>query len=149
MASASNGISALQLKKQLSLGSYQTAWLICAKLRRAMSDRNREKLSGTVEVDEATLGFRTKDDPPDGGQGRSQIGKIHFILAVETIDFEDQAGNPKSMPGRVRIEPLPSYSRAHIADFVRRNIEPGSLLRTDGNKSYRGIEGYLHHDTVM
>ena len=34
MASASNGISALQLKKQLSLGSYQTAWLLCAKLRR-------------------------------------------------------------------------------------------------------------------
>lgn len=149
MGSSSNGISALQLKKQLSLGSYQTAWLICAKLRRAMSERVREKLSGTVEIDEASLIYRTKDEPLDGGQGRSKIGKIHFIVAVETIDFEDKGGNAKSMPGRVRIEPLKSYRRADIADFIRRNIEIGSLLRTDGNPSYRSIPGYQHDDIVM
>src|ERR1019366_7799195 len=36
MATHSNGISALQLQSQLSLGSYKSAWLLCAKLRRAM-----------------------------------------------------------------------------------------------------------------
>ena len=30
MATHSNGISALQLQRQLALGSYKTAWLICA-----------------------------------------------------------------------------------------------------------------------
>lgn len=83
MASSSNGISALQLKKQLSLGSYQTAWLICAKLRRAMCERVREKLSGIVEIDEASLIYQMKNEPLEGGQGRSKIGKIHFIVAVE------------------------------------------------------------------
>ena len=34
MAAHSNGISALQPQKQLGLGSYKTAWLLCAKLRR-------------------------------------------------------------------------------------------------------------------
>jgi hypothetical protein len=33
MATHSNGISALQLQRQLAFGSYKTAWLICAKLR--------------------------------------------------------------------------------------------------------------------
>jgi len=36
MATHSNGISALQLQRQLALGSYKSAWLICAKLRRSM-----------------------------------------------------------------------------------------------------------------
>lgn len=42
MVTHSNGISALQLLRQLGLGSYKTAWLLCAKLRRAMvaPDRN-------------------------------------------------------------------------------------------------------------
>ena len=35
MATHSNGISALQLQRQLGLGSYKSAWLLCAKLRRA------------------------------------------------------------------------------------------------------------------
>ena len=32
MATHSNGISALQLQKQLGLGSYKTAWLLATKL---------------------------------------------------------------------------------------------------------------------
>ena len=36
MATHSNGISALQLQRQLAFGSYKTAWLICAKLRSSM-----------------------------------------------------------------------------------------------------------------
>jgi Transposase zinc-ribbon domain len=34
MATHSNGISALQLQRQLGLGSYRSAWLLCGKLRR-------------------------------------------------------------------------------------------------------------------
>jgi hypothetical protein len=36
MATYSNGISALQLQRQLAFASYKTAWLLCAKLRRSM-----------------------------------------------------------------------------------------------------------------
>src|SRR6266545_2475027 len=36
MATRSNGISALQLQRQLALGSYRSAWLLCGKLRRSM-----------------------------------------------------------------------------------------------------------------
>jgi hypothetical protein len=55
MATHSNGISALQLQNQLGLGSYRTAWMLCAKLRRAMVDPERERLGGLVDADETII----------------------------------------------------------------------------------------------
>jgi hypothetical protein len=52
MATHSNGISALQLQRQLAFGSYKTARLICAKLRGSMLAPGRSPLAGLVEVDE-------------------------------------------------------------------------------------------------
>lgn len=76
MATHSNGISALQLMKQLGLGSCKTAWLLTHKLRRAMVAPDRTPLMGLVEVDETAIPFRTKDGPPSGGGGRSHQGKL-------------------------------------------------------------------------
>jgi hypothetical protein len=112
VASHSNGISALQLHKQVGLRSYKAAWLMCAKLRRAMVDPGRDKLNGVVEVDKATLPFRTKDEPVAGGQGRSKIGKMTVIVAVEIIDYVAPNGDARTMPGRIRIEPIPDSTRA-------------------------------------
>ena len=43
---------------------------------------------GLVEIDEASLPFRTKDDPPTGGQGRSHDGKMLIVGAIELGDRE-------------------------------------------------------------
>ena len=83
MATHSNGISALQLQNQLALGSYRTAWMLCAKLRRAMVNCAREPLSGLVEADETILPFRTKNDPVVVPAGRSGVGKMLVAGAVE------------------------------------------------------------------
>ncbi len=55
MATHSNGISALQLQSQLGLGSYRTAWMLGATLRRAMVNPEREPLCGVVEADETII----------------------------------------------------------------------------------------------
>src|ERR1039457_843774 len=52
VTSQKNGISALGLQRVLGLGSYKTAWAMLHKLRRAMVRPGRDRLSGTVEVDE-------------------------------------------------------------------------------------------------
>ena len=75
MATHSNGLSARQMWRQLGLGSYKSAWLLCAKLRRAMVDPARALLSGTVEIDETQVSYCTKDDPAAGGGGGSPDGK--------------------------------------------------------------------------
>ena len=71
MATHSNGISALQLQRQLAFGSYKTAWLLCAKLRCSMLAPDRSPLAGLVEVDETEITCRSKNDPLTGGGGRS------------------------------------------------------------------------------
>jgi hypothetical protein len=52
MATHTNGLSARQLQSVLGLGSYRTAWMLAAKLRRAMVAPDRQPLAGLVEVDE-------------------------------------------------------------------------------------------------
>jgi hypothetical protein len=90
MATHSNGISALQLQSQLGLGSYRTAWMLCAKLRRAMVDPEGEPLCGVVEADETIIRFRTKDDPIVISGGRSGVGKMLVAGAVEV-----EGGTPR------------------------------------------------------
>src|SRR5208337_3347165 len=101
MATHSNGISALQLQRQLALGSYKSAWLICAKLRHSMVAPNRNPLAGLIEVDETEIACRSKHGPLTGGGGRSHQGKI---LVVGAVEVEDDG------PGRVRLAEVPDYS---------------------------------------
>jgi hypothetical protein len=73
MATHSNGISALQ--RQLAFRSYETAWLLCAKVRRCMLAPGRSPLAGLVEVDETEIACGSKNDPITGGGGRSYQAK--------------------------------------------------------------------------
>src|ERR1700731_2170511 len=61
-------------ESQLSLGSYRTAWMLAAKLPRAMVNPEREPLSGLVEADETIIPFRTKNDSVVVPAGRSGVG---------------------------------------------------------------------------
>ena len=56
MVNQKNGASALGVQRVLGLGSYRTAWNWLHKLRRAMVRPGRDRLSGTVEVDEVYIG---------------------------------------------------------------------------------------------
>ena len=101
MATHSNGISALQLQRQLALGSYKSAWLLCAKLRGSMVAPDRSPLAGVVEVDETEIACRSKHDPVSGGSGRSHQGKI---LVVGAVEVEEEDGGP----GRIRLPRCPT-----------------------------------------
>lgn len=78
-----NGVSALGLQKLLGLGSYQTAWTILHKFRKAMVNPEREKLKGIVEVDETYVGGR------DTGSIRAlnpDSKKAIVIIAIEILE---------------------------------------------------------------
>jgi hypothetical protein len=125
MATHSNGISALQLQKQLALGSYKSAWLLCAKLRRAMVAPNRALLSGLAEVDEMELPLRTKDDPvTGGGGGRSGQSKMLVAGAVEVAD---------GVVGRIRLGKSPTFPPNCCMDSSRTTSLPARRSKpTDG-----------------
>src|SRR3989454_4791626 len=56
MTTDKRGVSALLLQRQLGLSSYETAWMMLHKLRRAMVNAAREPLRGEVEVDDTWVG---------------------------------------------------------------------------------------------
>ncbi len=58
------GVTALGLQRVLGLGSYQTAWTMLHRLRRAMIRPGRERLSGVVEVDECFIGRTPQKKKP-------------------------------------------------------------------------------------
>jgi len=141
IASHSNGISALQLQAQLGLGSYKAAWLMLQKLRRAMVDPDRSLLEDLVEIDESDIPYRTKADRIAGGQGRSAIGKLHFIGAIEL--------SPDGHPRRIRLAPLTDFTAPSIGGFVADAITPGTTILSDGFSSYRSLKGYNHKPKVV
>lgn len=127
------GANALGLQRILGLGSYQTAWEWLHKLRRAMVRPGRERLRGTVEVDETYVG-----GPRPGKRGRGAAGKVAVAIAVE-----DKGGGKM---GRVRLAVLPDVASESLRAFVLQSVEPGSVVRTDGMKSYDALpaDGYVH-----
>jgi ISXO2-like transposase domain/Transposase zinc-ribbon domain len=140
MATHSNGISALQLQKQLGLGSYKSAWLLCAKLRRALVAPGRQPLAGLVEVDETEIPCRAKDDPPTGAGGRSGRGKLLIAGAVEV-----RPGGP----ARIRLAAIEDFSARSLHAFLAADLAPGATARTDGWSGYPGAPGVDHEPHVI
>ncbi len=132
MTTLTPGISALQLQRQLGLVSYQTAWTMLHKLRRATVNPDREKLRGPVEVDDAYVGGKEEDVI-----GRQVETKTPIVVAVEVRGRAS---------GRIRLRALPDVSSASLIPFVETNVEPGSTVCTDGWSGYEGLKkaGYEH-----
>lgn len=130
ITSQKNGMSAQGLQRVLGLGSYETAWALLHKLRRAMVRPGRDRLIGTVEVDETYWG-----GDEEGAIGRLTEEKALIIVAAE----EDGKGI-----GRIRLRRIPGVTKTSLHGFIKQAIEPGSTITTDGLNAYRGLEGYIH-----
>jgi len=137
MTNQKNGVSALGLQRALGLGSYQTAWCWLHKLRRAMVRPGRDRLSGTVEVDETYVGAAE-----EGVRGRETQSKALIVVAT-------QADGRRI--GRIRMRRVADASAESLMSFVEDSIEPGSLVHTDGWLGYLPLEskGYRRQITVL
>jgi ISXO2-like transposase domain/Transposase zinc-ribbon domain len=140
MATHRNGISARQLWVQLGLGSYKSAWLLCAKLRRAMVDPAREPLAGLVEVDETSIPFRRQDDPIVVKPGRATEGKLLLAGAVEITG---------KAPGRARLAVIEDYSAGSLGGFVAANVAKASMVVSDGWPGYARLKDVKHDPKVV
>ncbi|MGJ7495104.1 IS1595 family transposase [Variovorax sp. RT4R15] len=140
-----HGVSALGLQRVLGLGSYQTAWAMLHRLRRAMVRPERERLSGIVEVDETYLALSDREQPVARGRGKGRKSQTHQTPVVIAVELHE----PKGF-GRLRLERILNDSTEQVTPFVLANIEPGSQVRTDGSAVYRDLAdlGYVHQRTV-
>jgi transposase-like protein len=133
-AAQKDGVSALSLQRALEMGSYQTAWAMLHRLRSVLVRPGRDRLTGTVEVDETFIG----GEEPGLRGGRARGKKALVGVAVEVKQ-------PRGY-GRCRMTVLSDASAASLHQFVVDTVEPGTTVITDGWSGYPGLDklGYTH-----
>jgi transposase-like protein len=129
VTSQTNGASALRIQQVLGLGSYETAWTWLHKLRRVMVQPDHDRLSGWIEVDEASVSVA----------GPKKANKALIVIAAQA----DGAGI-----GRIRMRAIPDASATSLHSFVLDSIEPGSTLHTEGWHGYVGLDKKGYHQEV-
>lgn len=142
ITSQKHGVSALGLQRVLGLGSYETAWAMLHRLRRAMVRPDRELLHGEVEVDETYLALSDRLNPISAVGRKSNTTKALVVIAVEML-------HPKGF-GRIRIRQIERGDYENLMPFIKASVSPGALIHSDGSPGYRDLEesGYKHRQTV-
>ena len=134
MATHTPGMSAKQLQRYLGTTSYETAWFLLQRFRRAMVNERRTTLSGIVEADETLIG-----GPAKGKKGRGVAkgeSKSLVLGMVEVLSYKDGTGKTKKRAGRVRLKVAEKADEKTIRTFLDDNLKPGSKVQTDGWRGY-------------
>lgn len=140
-----SGVNAVNLKELLGLGSYYTAWTWLQKLRRCTIRKDREKLSGRVEVDEFYVGGQKS-----GKRGRGAEGKTIVYIAVERDWKQDPATLEEYWQiGRARMQVALDCSSYSLETFINHNVKAGSTVATDNWISYQPIVNTRYNHEVI
>jgi hypothetical protein len=132
MCASKTQVSALQLQRQLEIGSYRSAWFLCHRIRYALKDvEPSNKLHGTVEADETYIGGKAK------GRGRGYVGnKTPVVSLIERH-------------GRVRSQIVRKVTGEELDRLLLRHIEKSAHLNTDESQVYAKTgTGFASHETV-
>ena len=146
ITSQKQGVSALGLQRVLGLNSYQTAWAMLHRFRRAMVRPDRDMLHGLVEVDEAYLPLRRGPGVQHKRKGAKGHDGSHLVAIAIAVEIQQ----PKGF-GRIRLARIQGPTMESLLPFVHEHIESGSQVRTDGSQIYRplGDEGFVHDRHVL
>lgn len=123
------GISALQLQRELGMGSYQSVWRMLHQIRKAMEkEEYKETFEAVVEIDKTYVGGKPRKDnnhsdedksgndenKPKRGRGTSKTpvigvkerntGKVHAVVA--NYNYEG-----KQLSGKQLFSMLKKYAR--------------------------------------
>lgn len=124
------GVSSCQLARDLGI-TQKTAWNMLHKIRQYMTKENNHVLSGEVEIDETFVGGknknRHKDKKVEKSQGRSFKDKVPVFGILERN-------------GKVIAKVVSNTQAKTLVPIVRKNVEVGSVVYTDGWE-YTGLIG--------
>ncbi len=132
---AKKGMSAKQVQHHLGLKSYQTAWYLCHRIRKAMEETG-SPLTGTVEIDETYIGGK-----PRKGVIRKTRGEKDVVIGMR------QRGGP------LRLFHTPDAKAKTVRELVRKHISQDvEIVMTDESVIYPiAFDGYCasKHQTIQ
>jgi transposase-like protein len=136
MCSSKKGISALQLQRNLELGSYRTAWFMAHRIREAMKSDDftpMEGGGGAVEADETFFG---RD--PEAKDSKMPIRNMNKIVTL--LDRST---------GQTRSVVVKEITSASVAAILNANLSVDANLITDEGKHYiRPGKVFASHKSV-
>jgi transposase-like protein len=170
MASSKKGMSALQIQRNLGLGSYRTAWFLCHRIRLAMkSEPMAGALKGTIEGDETYIGGKPRrgSGPHKRGRGTKKVPVVVLVSRdgqaysrpLETVDAASLRAAMDCVDRNATIytDELPAWAKAlrgEFATFAAVNHGAGQYavgdVHTNTAESFfalmkRGVYGQFHH----
>ena len=145
VCASKKGVSALQLQRQLELGSYRSAWHMAHRIRHAMaSDPMKTMLKGVVEADETYIGGkprnRKKRDRYFGGKPKIGRGtdKAPVLALIER-------------GGRALAFAMDNVKAKSLRAAIDANVDKSSTFNTDEFPAYKAIGAEFEggHQTVV
>ncbi len=98
------------LQRHMGLKSYQTAWSWLKTLRRAMKNADRQRCSGTIELDCGFVDFGS-----DEAHGR-------YLLAAIEVEPKHR------LPGRLHLAHCAIPTESLLVAFIENTTDPGSTI---------------------
>ncbi|MGB6064785.1 MAG: IS1595 family transposase [Desulfomonilaceae bacterium] len=134
MTSSKKGVSALQLQRNLGLGSYKTAWHLAHRIRLSMNTAPiKAVLSGIVEVDETYVGGKPrKENKGNNGEGKPKNKRGRGTDKAPVLALVERNGNVVSKP----IEHVDAKT---LKGAIKEICHKDSYIMTDEWASYTGI----------
>jgi transposase-like protein len=137
-ASQNAEINVLGLQKRLNIGTYKTAWTMMHKIRRAMFEHDKEKLSGNVY-----LNWDLLEHPRNANIILSEDKVIFAIEVIEIVDKDIHFGRFRMYNNR------PPF-RENLLKFVHTFIEPGAIIITEDDwDGYNKLENEGFHHKIV
>jgi transposase-like protein len=121
MLESKKGISAKQVQRMLKIGSYETAWHLCHRIRSAM-EGDEGKLTGIIEAEETWHGGKRR-----GVGSGNKVGKYMILGAV-------------ARDGGVRLRVRQGNDRHTLHTFLDDVVaDDAEAIYTDQWVGYKGI----------
>jgi transposase-like protein len=129
------GVSSTYLKEELAI-SYQTAWTVHHKIRKAMGDRDASyTLSGLVELDDAFFGA-----PTEGGKRGRGTDQTKVLVGLSL--------SKQGAPQYLKMQVIPDVKGITLMEFAEKNIVPGSTINSDAYSSYFALAKSYDHQPL-
>lgn len=144
IVNAKNGVSSCELARSLGI-TQKSAWHMGHRIRLAMRSGGFE-MNGTVEADEAYLGgsfanmHKARREKMKELEARGEPTKTAVLGVMQR--------SPTKSGSKVILEAVDRANDLTIQKHVRRNVQKGAALYTDGHVSYATLRHEYDHQFV-
>ncbi len=138
-----NGVSSYEVGRALGI-TQKSAWHLCHRIRKAVSNGSFVKMSGTIEIDETFIGGKEQNKHSLKGaslktwekrQKGTHLNKTVVMGMVER-------------GGEFRGKVVATNGRKKMLPEIIANVEQGATVYTDGLAAYDTLHTMYNHDRV-